>query len=48
MAFNFPSGATNGQQYTADNGVVYIFDGNTNGVFIDLSKAPTGVAGEIT
>ena len=24
-----------------------IFDGNTNGVFIDLSKAPTGVAGEI-
>ena len=27
MAFNFPSGATNGQQYTADNGVVYVFDG---------------------
>ena len=25
-----------------------IFDGNTNGVFIDLSKAPTGVNGEIT
>lgn len=25
-----------------------IFDGNTNGVFIDLSKAPIGVAGEIT
>ena len=25
-----------------------IFDGNTKGVFIDLSKAPTGVAGEIT
>ena len=24
-----------------------IFDGNTKGVFIDLSKAPTGVAGEI-
>lgn len=25
-----------------------IFDGNTKGVFIDLSKAPIGVAGEIT
>lgn len=25
-----------------------IFDGNTNGVFIDLSKAPIGVAGELT
>ena len=25
-----------------------IFDGNTNGVYIDISKAPTGVAGEIT
>lgn len=25
-----------------------IFDGNTNGVYIDLSKAPTGVNGEIT
>lgn len=24
-----------------------IFDGNTNGVFIDLSKAPTGVSGEL-
>lgn len=25
-----------------------IFDGNTNGVYIDLSKAPTGALGEIT
>jgi hypothetical protein len=27
MAFNFPDGATNGQKYTADNGLVYIYDG---------------------
>ena len=27
MAFNFPSGAVNGQQYTTDNGITYVFDG---------------------
>ena len=27
MAFNFPSGAVNGQQYTTDSGITYVFDG---------------------
>jgi hypothetical protein len=27
MAFNFPDGATNGQKYTADNGLVYVYNG---------------------
>jgi hypothetical protein len=27
MAFNFPNGATNGQKYTADNGLVYVYNG---------------------
>jgi len=27
MAFNFPSGAVPGQQYTTDNGITYVFDG---------------------
>jgi hypothetical protein len=27
MAINFPNGATNGQQYTAENGSIYRFDG---------------------
>ena len=27
MAFNFPDGATNGQTYTADNGLVYVYNG---------------------
>jgi hypothetical protein len=35
MAFNFPDGATNGQKYTADNGLVYVYNGhvwNVDGV----------------
>jgi hypothetical protein len=35
MAFNFPNGATNGQKYTADNGLVYVYNGqvwNVDGV----------------
>ncbi len=27
MAFNFPDGAINGQKYTADNGLVYVYNG---------------------
>jgi hypothetical protein len=35
MAFNFPDEATNGQKYTADNGLVYVYNGqvwNVDGV----------------